>query len=89
MHSNDAAGARFALRRRLKFRSADTVGLNVFQSLVGAVELVMRLKAAASFFLLAALPYLDGTRAAGQVQDTVWEARPKVVSYRFIAANPF
>jgi hypothetical protein len=40
----------------------------------------MRVKSVARFFLLAALPYLNATRAAGQVEDTVWEARPKVVA---------
>ena len=42
----------------------------------------MRLKQLASFVLLAALPYLNATMASGQVQpeQTVWEARPKVVS---------
>jgi hypothetical protein len=42
----------------------------------------MRLKRLASFVLLAALPYLNATMASGQVQpeQTVWEARPKVVS---------
>jgi Protein of unknown function (DUF2490) len=40
----------------------------------------MRIKSVAGFSLLAVLPYLNGTMATGQVQDTVWEARPKVVS---------
>ncbi len=42
----------------------------------------MRLKRWASLVLLAALPYLNTTMASEQVQpeETVWEARPKVVS---------
>jgi hypothetical protein len=40
----------------------------------------MRLKRLASCVLLAALPYLDGTIAAGQVGETEWEGRPKAVS---------
>jgi hypothetical protein len=31
-------------------------------------------------FLLAFLPYFEGTMTGGQVHDTEWEARPKVVS---------
>src|SRR5436309_1954632 len=34
----------------------------------------------ARLFLLAALPYLNGAMATAQDRDTVWQARPKVVS---------
>src|SRR6476620_372270 len=42
----------------------------------------MQLRRLLGFVLLAALPYFDATTATGQVppQETVWEARPKVVS---------
>jgi hypothetical protein len=40
----------------------------------------MKLKSVARVFLCAALPYLNGTIATGQVQDTKWEGRPKVAS---------
>ena len=40
----------------------------------------MQLKSVARFVLLVSLSCLNGTMAAAQFRETVWEARPKVVS---------
>jgi len=47
---------------------------------VGTVGLRYPLQSLAALILVTVLPYLNGTLAATQTEDTKWEARPKVVS---------